>query len=67
MAGRVTITVTYRLDPGLGFQVPLTMEEVYDNPREDGQDVVAALATYSDFRRFDSRELIRKTPRRQEP
>ena len=33
MPARVTITVTYRHEPALGFRVPIEMLERYDNPR----------------------------------
>ena len=55
---RLTITVTYRLDPALGFRVPVEMQERYDNPRHLEDDVVVARALYSDFRRFDWRTLV---------
>jgi hypothetical protein len=55
LSARATITVTYRHDPSLGFLVPIEMRERYDNPRRKRDDVVVALATYSDFRRFDWR------------
>lgn len=55
---RVTITVTYRYEPGLGFQVPVEMVERYDNPSRPQHDVIVARATYSEFRRFDRRTLL---------
>ncbi len=58
LSARATITVTYRLEPSLGFRVPIEMRERYDNPRRKRDDVVIALATYSDFRRFDWRTII---------
>jgi hypothetical protein len=58
MPARVTITVTYQLEPALGFHVPIDMQERYDNPRQTGDDVVVAHATYSEFRRFDWRTLV---------
>jgi hypothetical protein len=54
---RATITVTYGREPSLGFRIPTEMRERYDNPRRKRADVVVALATYSDFRRFDWRTL----------
>lgn len=57
LPARATITVNYRLEPSLGFRLPFEMRERYDNPRRKGDDVVTALATYSDFRRFDWRTL----------
>ena len=33
MPARVTITVTYRHEPAIGFLVPIEMLERYDNPR----------------------------------
>jgi hypothetical protein len=62
LPARVTITVTYRLEPSLGFRIPIEMRERYDNPRRKRADVVVALATYSDFRRFDWRTLILPGP-----
>ena len=58
MSARATITVTYRLEPSLGFRVPIEMRERYDNPRRKRDDVVIAVATYSDFRRFDWRMMV---------
>jgi hypothetical protein len=55
---RATITVTYGLDPALGFRVPIEMHERYDNPRRRRDDVVIAAAMYSDFRRFDWRTRL---------
>jgi hypothetical protein len=57
LSARATITVTYRLEPTLGFRVPIEMRERYDDPRRKRDDVVIAVATYSDFRRFDWRTL----------
>jgi hypothetical protein len=54
---RATVTVTYALDPTLGFRVPIEMREKYDNARKKKADVIVAVATYSDFRRFDWRSL----------
>ena len=62
LSARATITVTYRLEPTLGFRIPIEMRERYDNPRRKNADVVIALATYSDFRRFDWRTLILQWP-----
>lgn len=59
---RATITVSYRLEPSLGFRVPIEMRERYDNPRRTSDDVVVALATYSEFRRFDWRTLTLPGP-----
>ena len=56
---RATITVTYRLEPSLGFRLPIEMRERYDNPRRARAETVIALATYSDFRPFDWRKLSR--------
>jgi hypothetical protein len=58
LSARATITVTYRLEPSLGFRVPIEMRERYDNPRRRRDDVVTTLATYSDFRRFDWRTVV---------
>jgi hypothetical protein len=54
---RATVTVTYALDPTLGFRVPIEMREKYDNARKKKADVIIAVATYSDFRPFDFRSL----------
>ncbi len=59
LPARATITVTYQLEPSLGFRLPVEMRENYDNPGRKGDDVVTALATYSDFRRFDWRTLTK--------
>jgi hypothetical protein len=58
VSARATITVTYRLEPSLGFRVPIEMRERYDNPRRKRDDVVIAVATYSDFRSFDWRKMV---------
>jgi hypothetical protein len=58
LSARATITVTYRLEPSLGFRVPIEMHERYDNPRRKRDDVVVTLATYSDFRPFDWRTQV---------
>jgi hypothetical protein len=58
VSARATITVTYRFEPSLGFRVPIEMRERYDNPRRERDDVVTAVATYSDFRRFDWRTQV---------
>lgn len=55
VSARATITVSYAPEPSLGFRVPVEMQERYDNPRRKRDDVVVALATYSDFRPFDWR------------
>jgi hypothetical protein len=58
VSARGTITVTYAPEPSLGFRIPIEMRERYDNPRRKRDDIVIALATYSDFRRFDWRSLV---------
>jgi hypothetical protein len=60
IAARATITVTYARDPSLGFWLPSEMHERYEMPRRKQDGIVIALATYSDFRRFDSRSLSRR-------
>lgn len=57
LPSRVTVTVTYGRVPSLTFRVPIEMRERYDNPRQKREDVIVALATYSDFRPFDLRTL----------
>lgn len=59
VSARATITVSYAPEPSLAFRVPVEMRERYDNPRRKRDDVVVALATYSDFRPFDWRLLVR--------
>jgi hypothetical protein len=54
---RATVSVTYALDSALGFRVPVEMRERYDNPRKKNQDVILAVASYSEYRPFDSRSL----------
>jgi hypothetical protein len=56
---RAAVTVTYRLEPSLGFWVPVEMQERYDNTKRRTADVITGQATYSSFRRFDSRSLRR--------
>ena len=59
---RATITVTYGLEPSLGFRVPVEMRERYDRPDRKNADVIVAVATYSGFRRFDLRTLTQPDP-----
>jgi hypothetical protein len=59
VSARATITASYALEPSLGFRVPVEMRERYDNPRRKRDDIVVALATYSDFRLFNWRTLAR--------
>ena len=70
VAARATITVAYARDLTLGFWLPTEMRERYDTPRRKRDDIVIAVATYSDFRRFNWRSLSRDaslgfTPRRE--
>jgi hypothetical protein len=58
MSARVTITVTYRHEPALGFRVPIEMAERYEDLRHHKDDVVVARATYSEFRPFNWRTLV---------
>ena len=64
---RATITVTYGLEPSLGFRVPVEMRERYDRPDRKNADVIVAVATYSGFRRFDLRTLTKPDPPTDEP
>jgi hypothetical protein len=64
---RATVTVTYRLEPSLGFRVPVEMRERYDTPSRKNADVIVAVATYSGFRRFDLRALTKPDPPAREP
>jgi len=64
-SARVTITVTYRHEPALGFRVPIEMLERYENPRHLQDDVVLARATYSEFQPFDWRTLVPPRSERQ--
>ena len=57
LRSRATVTVTYTLEPSLGFRVPTEMRERYDNPRRKGDGVIVAQATYSNFRPVDWRAL----------
>ena len=59
LPARATITVTYQVEPSLGFRLPVEMRERYESPGRKGDDVVTALATYSDFRRFDWRTFTK--------
>ncbi len=52
---RATITVTYRLDPSLGFRVPVEMRERYDTPNRKNGEVIVATASYTDYRPFTPR------------
>lgn len=51
---RAIITVTYGLEPRLGFLVPVTMHESYSA----GTTQISAVATYSNFRRFETESRI---------
>ena len=64
---RATITVTYGVEPSLGFRVPVEMRERYDRPNRKNADVIVAVATYSGFRRFDPRTLTKPDPPTAEP
>jgi hypothetical protein len=64
LPARATITVAYGREPTLPFRIPTGMHERYDNPRRKGADVVVAVATYSDFRRFDWRTRVSPPPAR---
>ena len=57
VAARATITVTYARDLSLGFWLPSEMRERYETPSRKQDGIVIALATYSDFRRFNWRSL----------
>jgi hypothetical protein len=59
---RATVTVTYAPEPSRGFHVPVEMRERYDRPRQKTADVIVGMATYSNFRPFDSRTLMRSEP-----
>ena len=59
VAARATITVAYARNLSLGFWLPSEMRERYETPRRKRDDIVIALATYSDFRRFNWRSLSR--------
>ncbi len=59
IAARATITVNYARNASLGFWLPSEMRERYEMPRRKQDGIVIALATYSDFRRFDWRTLSR--------
>ncbi len=56
----VSIAVTYRTDPKLGFLVPAEMIETYEGPAvnrftgTEGISKVNTRATYSDFKRFET-------------
>ncbi len=64
---RATSTVTYGVEPSLGFRVPVEMRERYDRPDRKNADVIVAVATYSGFRRFDLRTLTKPDPATVEP
>ena len=51
---RAVITVSYGLEPRLGFLVPVTMHETYSA----GATQIGAVATYSNFRRFETESRI---------
>jgi hypothetical protein len=63
LSSRVTITVTYRHEPAVGFRVPIEMLERYDDPRHREDDLVVARATYSEFRPFNWRSLVPRSER----
>jgi len=64
---RATVTVTYGVEPSLGFRVPVEMRERYDRPNRKNADVIVAVATYSGFRRFDPRTLRQPDPPTSKP
>ena len=51
---RAVITVTYGFEPRLGILVPITMHESYSA----GATRISAVATYSNFRRFETESRI---------
>ncbi len=51
---RAVITVTYELEPRLKMLVPVTMRETYSARGTE----VSAVATYSNFRRFETESRI---------
>ena len=53
---RAVITVSYGFEPRLGFLVPVTMHESYSA----GATQISAVATYSNFRRFETESRIVK-------
>ena len=52
--GRATITVEYQYAPKYQLWLPATMSELYEYPGVSGSEVIAATATYSDYRRFET-------------
>jgi hypothetical protein len=59
---RVSIQVTYRLDPALDVWIPVEMRERYDMPDQDATQTIEAVAVYSDARPFDWRDLVPPPP-----
>lgn len=59
LPARATISVTYALESSVGFRLPVEMRERYDDPRHKKSDVILGVATYSDFRPFDTRRIVR--------
>lgn len=57
-----TVTTTYRLDPRVGFLVPVRMEDDYTTRK--GAERVTGVATYGKFRRFSvaTDEAVKKPP-----
>jgi hypothetical protein len=56
--GRATITVEYQYSPKYQVWLPSRMSELYEYPGVSGSEVIAATATYSDYRRFETRARI---------
>ncbi len=57
-----TVTTTYRLEPKVGFLVPVRMEDAYSTRK--GAEQVTGVATYDKFRRFSvsTDETVKKPP-----
>jgi hypothetical protein len=51
---RAAVTVTYAVEPRLEILVPATMSESYSS----GRSMITAVATYSNFRRFETEARI---------
>ncbi|MFN8059641.1 MAG: hypothetical protein U0Q12_10790 [Vicinamibacterales bacterium] len=49
---RLTITVSYRLEPTLKMWLPDVMEERYDDPRVEASDVILGVAKYTNYRKL---------------
>ena len=60
LSARATISVTYGVEPSVGFRLPIEMRERYDDPRHKNADVIVGVANYSGFRPLEAKAVSGK-------